>query len=144
MNNREIINDILVHLFNEVWALEEEAIITDEFKDISNNDMHVMEAVGLEGGNMSSIAAKLGITVGSLTTAMNSLVKKGYVTRTRSEKDRRVVYIHLAKKGKKAYAHHEEFHQRMTDAVLAELSEDEVPVLANALQGLAKFFRGYQ
>lgn len=38
--------------------------------------MHIIEAVGLEGGNMSSIAAKLDITVGSLTTSMNSLVKK--------------------------------------------------------------------
>ena len=56
--------------------IEEKAIITEEFKDISNNDMHIIEAVGLGGGNMSSIAAKLKITVGSLTTSMNSLVKK--------------------------------------------------------------------
>ena len=91
MDNREVINDTLVHLCNEIWKLEEEAIITEEFKDISNNDMHIMEAVGLDGGNMSSIAAKLNITVGSLTTSMNSLVKKGYAERERSEKDRRVV-----------------------------------------------------
>ena len=91
VDNREVINDVLVNLFNEILRLEEEAIITDKYKDISNNDMHIIEAVGLGGGNMSSIAAKLKITVGSLTTSMNSLVKKGYVKRERSEKDRRVV-----------------------------------------------------
>ena len=93
VDNREVINDVLVNLFNEILRLEEEAIITDKYKDISNNDMHIIEAVGLGGGNMSSIAAKLKITVGSLTTSMNSLVKKGYVKRERSEKDRRVVFI---------------------------------------------------
>ena len=102
VDNREIINETLVHLFHEIQKLEEEAIITEDFKDLTNNDMHIIEAVGLEGGNMSSIAAKLDITVGSLTTSMNSLVKKGYTERERSEKDRRIVYIHLTGKGRQA------------------------------------------
>ena len=82
----KMINQTLVSLINEIWELEEKAIITDEFKDLTNNDMHVIEAVGLgDGNNMSSIARKLNITVGSLTTAMNSLVNKRYVERHRTE-----------------------------------------------------------
>ena len=62
MDPHETINDILVNLFNEILKLEEEAIITDEFKDITNNDMHIIEAVGLSGENtMSVVAKKLGI-----------------------------------------------------------------------------------
>lgn len=144
MDNRKVINDVLVHLFNEIWQLEEEAIITEEYKDISNNDMHIIEAVGLGGGNMSSIAAKLNITVGSLTTSMNSLVKKGYTERHRSDKDRRVVYIHLTNKGRKAFHHHAEFHRKMTDAVMESLSGDEAEVLVKALDGLSKFFKQYK
>ena len=144
MDSREVINDVLVHLFNEIWQLEEDAIITDEFKDITNNDMHIIEAVSLDGGNMSSIAAKRHITVGSLTTSMNSLVKKGYVERERSERDRRVVYIHLTSKGRRAYRHHEEFHNQMTDAVLQSLKEEEIPVLVKTLSGLSAFFDKYR
>ena len=70
MNNREIINDVLVSLFNEIWELEEKAIITEDYKDITNNDMHIIEAVTPDGGNMSAIAARLGITVGSLTLSL--------------------------------------------------------------------------
>ena len=89
MDTYKAINDILVHLFNEIWELEEKAIITEEYKDITNNDMHIIEAIGLgEGNNMSTIAKKLNITVGSLTTSMNSLVKKKYTERIRSEEDR--------------------------------------------------------
>jgi DNA-binding MarR family transcriptional regulator len=144
MDNHEVINDVLVHLFNEILRLEEEAIITNEYQDITNNDMHIIEAVGLGGGNMSSIAAKLNITVGSLTTSMNGLVKKGYAERVRSDRDRRVVYIHLTNKGRKAYHHHAEFHKKMTDAVLEALDEEEIPVLIKTLDGLSSFFRQYK
>ena len=139
MENREVINDVLVHLFNEIMELEEQAIITEEYKD-----MHIIEAVGLGGNKMSDIAAKLNITVGSLTTSMNSLVKKGYATRERSEQDRRVVFIHLTLKGRKAYHHHAEFHRKMTDAVLDVLDEKEALVLAKALDSLTLFFRQYK
>ncbi len=105
MDNREVINDVLVNLFNEILRLEEEAIITDKYKDISNNDMHIIEAVGLGGGNMSSIA--------------------------------------LTNKGRMAYHHHAEFHRQMTEAVIAELNENETDVLVKALDGLRKFFRQY-
>ena len=96
MDNREVINDVLVNLFNEILRLEEEAIITDKYKDISNNDMHIIEAIGLdEQRSMSSVAKDLSVTVGTLTIAINNLVKKAYVKRVRSEKDCRVVLIAL-------------------------------------------------
>lgn len=139
------INDTLVSLINEIWELEEKAIITEEFKDLTNNDMHVIEAVGLDGGkNMSAIAKKLNITVGSLTTVMNSLVKKLYVERRRSEEDRRVVYIKLTEKGRKAYYHHEDYHRQMTEAIVERLDETELPVLVKTLDVLTDFFYGYK
>ena len=138
------INNILVNLINEIWELEEKAIITEEFKDLTNNDMHVIEAIGLgDGHNMSSIAKKLTITVVSLTTAMNSLVNKKYVERRRSEEDRRVVFVKLTDRGVKAYRHHEDYHRQMTRAILDKLDEAEIPVLVKTLDALSEFFTGY-
>ena len=140
----ETINDILVNLFNEILKLEEEAIITEEFKDITNNDMHIIEAIGLSGENtMSVVAKKLGITAGSLTTSINSLVNKKYVVRKRSETDRRVVFIGLTEKWKKAFDHHKEYHKKMTEAVLENLDEKEIAILIKTLNGLSDFFKGY-
>lgn len=145
MDTYKTINDILVHLFKEIWELEEKAIITEEFSDITNNDMHIIEAVGLEGNQtMSVIAKRLNITAGSLTTSMNNLVKKRYVTRERSEEDRRVVYINLTPKGEKAFKHHADFHEKMTLSVMNQLSAEEVPVLLKTLDGLDKFFKSYR
>ncbi|NLL92555.1 MAG: MarR family transcriptional regulator [Clostridiales bacterium] len=125
-------------------TIEEKAIITGKFTDISNNDMHIIEAIGIdEPKNMSTIAKLLSVTVGTLTIAINSLVKKGYVDRVRSEKDRRVVYISLTDKGLKAYEHHREFHNKMVEAVLSDLEEDELPVLMKFLGNLVEFFKNW-
>jgi DNA-binding MarR family transcriptional regulator len=137
----KVINSVLVKLVNEVWVQEGKAIITGEFQDITNNDMHIIEAIDLgEGKNMSVIAKKLNVTVGTLTTAVNNLVKKNYVERRRSDEDRRVVYVKLTEKGIKAYKHHEEYHRQMTQAILDKLEEGEVPVLVKALEALKGFF----
>ena len=144
MDAYESINKILVHLFNDIWGLEEKAVITEEFKDLTNNDMHIIEAVGLgDGNNMSTIAKKLGITVGSLTTSMNSLVNKKYAVRHRSEEDRRIVNIKLTEMGEKAYHHPAEFHRKRVEAVVETLDEEEIPVLTKALDNLYHFFKTY-
>ena len=145
MDAYRTINDTLVNLFNEIWELEKEAIITEEFKDITNNDMHIIEAIGLSGENtMSSVAKKLKITAGSLTTAVNALVRKAYVKRERSEEDRRVVYIALTEKGEKAFYHHEQFHRQMTNAVIEKLDDEEIDALVKMLKDISAFFRSSQ
>ena len=142
MDTYAALNDVLVNLFRDIMELEEQAIITQEYQDITNNDMHVIEAIGVgEPKNMSTIAKLLSVTVGTLTIAMNSLVKKGYVIRERGKEDRRVVYISLPEKGLRAYRHHEEFHRQMIEAVLENLTEDETESLVKALAKLERWFR---
>ena len=136
---------ILVRLFRSIMDVEEKAIITQEFQDITNNDMHVIEAIGMgTPKNMSSIAKELSVTVGTLTIAMNSLVKKGYVHRVRSDADRRVVLVSLTEKGEKAYHHHEKFHEDMIQSLLKDLSEEETKTLVSALTNLRDFFQDYK
>ena len=144
VDNYNTINDVLVKLFNEIMDIEEKAIITEEFKDISNTDMHIIEAIGKnQSKNMSTVAKALSVTVGTLTIAINNLVKKGYVNRIRSEEDRRVVLISLSPKGEHAFDHHEKFHDEMIKATLADLDQEQTMVLIKALKNLSKFFREY-
>ena len=95
------LNAMLVKLFHTVMSREEKAIITEEFKDITNNDMHIIDAVGIaEPRSMSMVAKSLSVTMGTLTTNMNSLEDKGYIVRERSKTDKRVVLVVLTAKGK--------------------------------------------
>lgn len=142
MNINSTLNDVLVKLFRNVNAIEERAMRTEEYKDVTTNDMHVIEAIGMEGArNMTSVARSLEVTTGTLTIAINSLVKKGYVDRVRSEEDRRVVLISLSEKGRRAYLHHRRFHEQMIESVVEELTEEEQQILEKALAKLYHFFR---
>lgn len=145
MDSYATVNDVLVKLFKEIMDIEEKALITSEYKDISVNDMHVIEAIGVqETKNMSAVARELSVTVGTVTIAINNLVKKGYVKRVRSERDRRIVLVSLSEKGERAYDHHRMFHERMVLAVLEGLNREETVVLTKALGNLQKFFRNYE
>ncbi len=145
LDTYETLNDVLVHLFHDIMDLEEKAIIAEEYRDITNNDMHVIEAIGVgEPKNMSTIAKELSVTVGTLTIAMNSLVKKGYVYRKRGQEDRRVVYISLSDKGKGAYRRHEEFHRQMIEEILEDLTEEETKALVTTLKKLTAWFGRFQ
>lgn len=142
MNINHMLNEVLVRLFRNINIIEERAICSGEYKDVTANDMHVIEAVDMEGArNMTSVAKTLGVTTGTLTIAVNSLVKKGYVERVRSEEDMRVVLISLSEKGRKAYLHHQRFHEQMIEAIVEELSAEEQVVLEKALVKLDRFFR---
>lgn len=133
------LNYLLVHLFNDIIKIEERQLINEEYRDISITDMHVIEAIGYDSSrNMSSVAKDLGITMGTLTIAINNLVKKDYVKRTRSSKDRRVVLICLSIKGQKAYKHHEKFHQKMIQEIIKQVNEEELEILVKTLKTLAQ------
>ena len=98
---RHSINELLVNLFNHIMDMEGKAVITEEYWDITNNDIHIIEAIGIdEPRNMSMIAHKLSVTVSTLTTNMNGLEKKGYIRRERSSEDKRVVYVVLTEIGR--------------------------------------------
>ncbi len=141
-NAYDTLNEILVNLFKDIMNIEEKAIITGEFTDISNNDMHIIDAIGISAPkNMSTVAKELSVTVGTLTIAINNLVKKGYVTRVRGEKDRRVVYISLSEKGIRAYNHHADFHHDMINAIIKDMSSDEIQLVVDSMAKLVNFFR---
>lgn len=135
------INEMLVNLFNTVLDKESQAIITEEFRDITNNDMHIIEAVGIdEPRSMSVIAKKLSVTVGTLTTNMNGLEKKGYILRERSAEDKRVVLVTLTERGRKAFFHHRDFHKNMIKSIVKGLDEDEKRLLYKCLVKLSLYF----
>lgn len=140
-DRKRSMNELLVNLFNHVMDMEGEAVITEEFKDITNNDMHIIEAVGIETPrNMSEIAHRLHVTVSTLTINMNGLEKKGYIRRERSAEDKRVVYVTLTDKGRKAFYHHRDFHKSMIKAIVKDLNDQELEILYRCLENLNNFF----
>lgn len=136
-----LINDLLVDSFNKITAIEKNALKTGPLNDLTINELHAIEAIGTEGRTMTETAKKLDVTVGTLTTMVNHLVKKEYVERVSSEEDRRIVKLMLTKKGKFAYRIHDRFHYVMIKNMLADVDESEYKVLIRALGALDRFVK---
>lgn len=138
---KDIINKILVQLFNDILHLEEKSLDNTEFDNLTLTEIHTIEAIGYEGGRMmGEVAHDLRITDGTLSIAVTKLIKKGYVIRERSEVDRRKVYIFLTDSGKKVLDIHNEFHRAMIEEMLDGFTVEEEVLLSRALLKLTDFF----
>lgn len=136
-----VINEILVDLFNDILNIEQRALSSSKFKDLSISEIHTIEAVSYAERTMSEVAKQLGITTGTLTIAINNLVNKGYVQRKRNEDDRRVVLVSLTQTGKVVFRIHKKFHDDMVKATIEGMNTEEQEILINSLSKLNNFFR---
>lgn len=89
---------------------------------------------------MSEIAAMLTITQGTLTVAVNRLVKKEYVQRVRLEQDRRVVYLSLTPLGKAALSEDRMFRIGLQGQFEQVLGNEEASSLLRQLDRLTAYF----
>lgn len=143
MNNttEEVLNALLVQLFNDILHIEEKSMKNTEFTNLSITEIHTIEAIGTEGNRtMGEIAHDLRITVGTLTTAINRLIKKGYVERKRIEEDRRVVLVSLTDTGQAVFKAHSIFHKEMIDEIMENFEGYELEVLTKSLEKVTIFF----
>lgn len=142
MDHRETLNRVLVHLFGDILRIEERALTQTGVRDVSIREIHILEAVSQSGedNTMSGVAQRLHITVGSLTVAVNTLCRKGYVTRERSSEDRRCIHLTLTEKARAVDEKHRAFHRQMTDAIMNRLSDEQLDVLTGGLSQMADYF----
>ncbi|WP_347379509.1 MarR family winged helix-turn-helix transcriptional regulator [Clostridium saudiense] len=141
----DVLNSLLVDLFNDILKIEGSVLKAGEFSDLSVTEMHIIEAIGCDREmTMTEVARDLEITVGTLTTAINRLInrliKKEYVERRRIEEDRRVVLIKLTGKGEEAFKSHKQFHDDMIKSIMEELPQEEEVVLISSLKRMVNFF----
>lgn len=137
-----VLNELVVYIFNDILEIEQRALQAGSFNNISVTEIHTIQAIGMyKPRTMTEVSSDLNITLGTLTAAINNLVKKGYVERNRSESDRRIVNIELTKQGKLAYRVHEKFHTDMVKATIEGLTEEEELILVKSLEKLNEFFK---
>ena len=123
---REELDELLSGTFNSILRIEERSLDNRLTHGLTITEVHTIVAVGLHERNpMNVVAARLGVTLATLTTAVAKLVRKGFIERSRFEDDRRVVLVSLTKKGRQVLRAHNLFHHQMIDEALADLTEEE-------------------
>ncbi len=143
-NQKTALNTFFVYVFNQILSWEEQSFKEMGISEISLRELHVIEAVYSlkESGKnrMSEIAKYLAITPGSLTTAVNCLVKKGYLSRENLPDDRRVIMISPTDKAFGVNEIHKQFHEKMIDSLEKYIDDEDADSVIKALEGLSGFF----
>lgn len=138
------LNDFFVDIFNDILRLEEDSLAKGNFKNLSVNEIHVIEAVcdseSTGTNTMKLLSNKLMITASSLTIAVKTLEQKGYLVREKDKEDKRKVTVASTKLGNEAYEHHKLFHKDLIASVSKTLNEAEMAALTLALGTLHRFF----
>ena len=134
------VNDYLTSIFNNVLVIEEVSLRGSRFKDISIKEMHTIDVIGkFPEATPSKVSKELMVTLGTVTTSLNNLERKGYIERVRSDQDRRVVYLHLTKKGRLVHRLHKRFHKAMVEKIIDGMSSEEIEVMGRGLTNLYQF-----
>lgn len=139
----EELNTLLVDTFNAILQVEEKNLKQVGKGELSISEFHTLECIGKgEDGQrtVGEIAESLGVTVPTVTVCINKLVKKGYVVKTRSERDARIAIIGLTDEGRRMNRLHRYFHEQMVYAIHREFSDEEMDCLLRCIGRLNEYF----
>lgn len=134
------INEYLTAIFNNVLIIEESSLRSSRFSDVTIKEMHTIDVIGeKKDATPTDVARALMVTLGTATTSLNNLERKGYIERVRSTKDRRVVHLYLTKKGRLVYRLHQRFHRAMVRQITEGMDEVEFKAMKKGLLNLYQF-----
>ncbi len=112
--------------------------------NLSISEMHLIEVINREpiyGRTVGEIASEMLITPSSVTTAVNKLIKKGYVIKAKGVFDGRQTYVQLTDKGKHADRIHRRFHKNLTNSITKSMTETEKEILINCIDRMNIFLQ---
>ena len=138
MDNLE---ELLIEMLGKAYlkiVYSEDKILKDMMGDtLSVKEFHALEIIystmSSKTNTASTIAKKLGITLGTCTTNIDRLITKGLVNKIKNDQDRRVVYIELTEKGFQVYKKHINAHKKLINKAISGLSTSEKVALMNAI-----------
>lgn len=102
---------------------------------IPNNEFAVLKILDKNDHQMvSQIANLLNVSNSHITSVSEKLIKKGMAVRTRSETDRRIVYLSITDDGKQMAETMNELTQQYFEEKFAGFNEDEIRMLNQFLR----------
>jgi MarR family transcriptional regulator, 2-MHQ and catechol-resistance regulon repressor len=126
-------------LMKAFQALMPHAAESIERTELGDSDFRVLEALLHKGPlPVNTVGPKVWLTPGSISVAVDRLVKKGLVSRKDHPGDRRVRRVELTAKGRALIARGFREHAAAMETVVSVLSENERLTLLRLLKKLGK------
>ncbi len=141
------VNEILEEFYKLFYKTEDMALKRG-IKCLTHTELHLIEAIGEESLTMNELSERIGITMGTATVAVSKLTEKGFITRIRSNSDRRKVYVSLTDKGSKALTYHNNYHKMIMSSITENIADKDLShfieifeLILGALQEKTDYFK---
>jgi DNA-binding MarR family transcriptional regulator len=133
------LKETIAYLSDLCEKVVSEVISQSEYEDLTNQQLNCMRIIlRLREPTLTQLSRELNLTKPTVTVLVDKLVKKGYLRKVPSEKDRRTTHLHVDMKGKKIEQMRERAHQRMTELISEGLNDTEIAILTELLKKIAK------
>ncbi len=139
-DNYLTIDEMFTNLFNQATNIEAVWINKNKF-DLTSNEVRIINKIGtMNLLSFGALAQSLKITPGTLTVAVNKLVKKQYLDKLKDEKDKRAVFLSLTHKGENVFKQHNKFRLSLIKNTLMKLEKHDSKTLVKILKDLTEIF----
>lgn len=136
MHDLERLSDLIIEFYEKLSSWEQ-AVVRDTA--ITLPQMHTLEILGQQSPlRMKELAAKMGVTTGTLTVGVDRLEKQGLVARIPNETDRRSILVTLTEAGRELYHEHHAHHLHLTRELQSALTPEEAGQLQTILSKLTQ------
>ena len=137
-------NEMLTEAYRSIIKVEEQMLFRLSGGKLTISEMHVLESIGKSATkslNITEIAQDLDITPPSVTTMIQRLERKGYISKDRSSVDARRVHVVLTPAGSQAEIAHRYFRRKIIRELTAELNVEEKAAILSGLEKMNEFIR---
>lgn len=128
--NRTDINKIIDRYVSINFSVNRkfDQLIRQEIGDVLTTEQHfTMRHINkVEVCTSTELATVFGVKKSAITPITNRLVEKGWMERTRDEKDRRVIYLTLTSAGKVIFGEMEKKIQSVIVSVISQFDHTEI------------------
>ena len=140
-NIKEKIMNHLIFTLNDILKIEENNPMGRP-DDLSLKEIHVIEAAARGGGpaRASDVAAALRVSPGTLTSAVDLLEKKGYLTRSRDINDKRGVRISLTEAGEAAREKRLAFRSELAAEIISVVGSEDARSINRSFEAARAFY----
>jgi DNA-binding MarR family transcriptional regulator len=138
-NSLTHLKEAITYLSGFIEKVLEETLDQSDFADLTPQQLQYLKViVKLKNPTLTELANELDLTKPTVSVLADRLSEKGYIKRVHSDKDRRVMHLHIDKKGTKINALREIAHQKMAEKIRSGLSETETAILTELLKKIVK------
>ncbi len=117
-------------LLSRSEQMEDDLKRESEIENLSIKQLQCIELITeMQNPNFSELAERLKITKPSVTAMVDKLEANGFVTRIKSDTDRRSAHIHLTSKGEIAGQLHDNLHQSISKRLTKNLTKSEKDIM---------------